>query len=231
VNGSRKLSEINSICNRKLRKPTLVLLGALLVLSMSLVSTLSARGQPSFVVATIPVGRTPVGIATNIATNMIYAVNEASFFTSQSDSVSVINGVTNTVVATIPSVGIGSEGLGRFVNHVTNRIYVSSMGNCNTGCSTPSHITVIDGASNTVKATILMPAGTCSVPRGIAVNEVANRIYYAGAVPFVAGSSGCLGIIDGLTNTIVRGISLFPADMNPSRFCGFQPCDQQNIRR
>ena len=50
--------------------------------------------------ATVPLSSEPAGIAANPATNTVYVTNE--FF---GNSVSVINGQTNTVVATVPRRG------------------------------------------------------------------------------------------------------------------------------
>jgi YVTN family beta-propeller protein len=76
----------------------------------------------------------------------------------------VIDGATNTVVATVP-VGYDPEDVA--VNPATNRIYTA---NYDTG-----NVSVIDGATNTVVATV--PAG--SHPYGAAVNLIANRVYVA----------------------------------------------------
>src|SRR6266511_4847222 len=68
------------------------------------------------VIATIPVGQGPTGIAANRVTNRIYVAN------FRESSVSVIDGSSNTVIATIP-VGGGPAAVG--VNAKTNRIYVA----------------------------------------------------------------------------------------------------------
>ena len=78
-------------------------------------------GGPT-VVATVTVGINPNGIGVNPATNRVYVAN------SNSDSVSVINGVNNTVVVTV-TVGDGPAGVG--VNPTTNRVYVANSNNDN----------------------------------------------------------------------------------------------------
>src|SRR5258708_5300904 len=85
------------------------------------------------VTATIPVGSNPFGVGVNPVTNTIYVAN---FF---SDSISVINGATNTVTATI-NVGSNPNGVG--VNPVTNTIYAVIQGD--------TTVSVINGATNTV---------------------------------------------------------------------------------
>ena len=76
-----------------------------------------------------------------------------------SNSVSVIDGASNTVVATV---AVGNNPGGVAVNPNTNRIYVANSGSGN--------VSVIDGASNTVIATV---AGM-SYPEGVAVNANTN---------------------------------------------------------
>src|SRR5690242_18376711 len=66
------------------------------------------------VTATIPVGIQPVGVAVNARTRTIYVAN------STSDTVSVINGRTNTAVATVP---VGRTPGAVAVNAKTNTIY------------------------------------------------------------------------------------------------------------
>ena len=70
--------------------------------------------------------------------------------------------VSNTVVA---SLAVGGEGVA--VNPNTNRIYVANNGS--------SNVSVIDGASNTVAATVAV--GTS--PEGVAVTPNTKRIYVA----------------------------------------------------
>jgi YVTN family beta-propeller protein len=92
------------------------------------------------VIATIPVGTSPVGLAVNDNTNTIYVANH------ESNTVSVIDGGTNAVVATIP-VGPGPGPILAYVP--ANLIYVN-----NTGDRT---MTVIDGNSNAVLKTVPLP--------------------------------------------------------------------------
>jgi YVTN family beta-propeller protein len=80
-----------------------------------------AVAQPT-VIATIRLGwggHGPVSLAVNPTTNRIYVANEFS------NNVSVIDGGSNTVVATVP---VGSGPVGVAVNSGTNRIYVANTG-------------------------------------------------------------------------------------------------------
>src|SRR6266536_3595039 len=88
----------------------------LLVLNLGSMTGMRAQAASSVsVVVTIPVGTNPYGITVNENTNRIYATNYAD------NTVSVIDGNTNTVIATVP-VGAGPSGIG--VNPSTNKIYV-----------------------------------------------------------------------------------------------------------
>src|SRR4029077_4569285 len=112
------------------------------------------RSYAQTVVATVTVGTTPVAVAVNPMTNLIYVANQ------DSNTVTVIDGVTNNtttvVVGTLPDAVA--------VNTVTNKIYVTN-GNS-------SNLTVIDGATNNTTTVIV---GTS--PVALAVNPATNRIY------------------------------------------------------
>ena len=90
-------------------------------------------------------------MAVNPNTNRIYVTNDSS------DNVSVIDGASNTVVATV---AVGSYPHGVAVNPNTNRIYVAN--------SVSNNVSVIDGATNTVVATVpvgqLAPTAWPSTP-------------------------------------------------------------------
>jgi YVTN family beta-propeller protein len=116
-------------------------------------------------------------VATNPTTNRVYVANEGS------DSVSVIDGATDTAMATIP---LGGPPVGVAANPATNRIYVSA-GN---------HVWVIDGATDTAVASV--PVG--SSPLGLASNPTTNRIYVAN------WGSDNVSVIDGATNAVVATV-------------------------
>ena len=61
------------------------------------------------------------------------------------------------------------------VNSVTNRIYVANQCGSDPTCASDGTVSVIDGASNTVIATVTVG----SRPYGVAVNSVTNQIYVA----------------------------------------------------
>ncbi len=140
----------------------------------------------------ISVGILPNGIAVNPSTNTVYVSNQ------NSNSVSVINGATNTVTSTV-SVGTSPRGIA--VNPSTNTVYVANQGN--------GRVSVINGATNTVTSTI--SAG--SALNGIAVNPSTNTIYVT--------AGNLISVINGATKTMtaeipVSGGQFFDIAVNPS---------------
>src|SRR5207245_9808040 len=93
----------------------------------------------------------------NPTTNRVYATNQAD------NTISVIDGGTNTVIATVPT---GNAPHGITVNPVTNTIYV--------GNRLDNTVSVIDGSTNTVTATIPLPGVEI---HSMATNTITNRIY------------------------------------------------------
>jgi YVTN family beta-propeller protein len=82
----------------------------------------------------------------------------------------------------------GSNPVVPAVNPVTNKIYVTNLGSAN--------VTVIDGATQTVKTTL--SAGT--QPYAAAVNPITNKVYVANLMsPFVT-------VIDGATDTVEASV-------------------------
>lgn len=152
-------------------------------------STSPSTPMPASVVATIPVGKSPYVVDVNPATNRIYVVNSDD----QPPTVSVIDGGTNSVVATVP---VGSPCVFKApsscnpalaciaVNSQTNKIYIGVQG---------ASVTVIDGATNDA-ITVGVRVGV-GQPCWMAVNTATNQIYVA--------TSGALTVIDGATNNVV----------------------------
>ena len=108
------------------------------------------------------------GIGVNTATNRIYVSNS-------NNSVSVIDGTTHQVIATIQGTTYGFVG----VNMVTDKIYVSSSGT--------TAVSVIDGATNSLVGQVLVGQN----PYGIGVNTAMNKIYVGNS------GSGTVSVIDG----------------------------------
>lgn len=133
------------------------------------------------IVATISVGAAPGGVAVDATTNKIYVAN------SGSNNVSVIDGATNSVVATIADPKAVAP-VAVAVNPVTDTIYVAN--------SQSNNLTVINGATNSVTATI--PLATS--PSGLDVDPQTNFIYIANAGNSQTGDPGNITVIDGATH-------------------------------
>jgi YVTN family beta-propeller protein len=122
-------------------------------------------------IATIGVGAEPYAVGVNNATNKVFVANYAS------NSVSVIDGTTLSVVTSI-NVGGGPVGVG--VNPVTNKIFVSNY--------VSGTVSVIDGNNlGNAPVTVNVQAN----PYGVGVNTVTNKIYVANA------GSNTVSVIDG----------------------------------
>jgi YVTN family beta-propeller protein len=116
---------------------------------------------------------------------MLYVTNIGS------NTVSVVNTIGNTVVATIP---VGNHPTLVEPNSNTNMVYVTN--------SASNTVSVINGTTNTVMA--IIPVGNS--PNGIGVNPLTNKIYVAN---FFANT---VSVIDGFSNTVTTTIpvGLFP---------------------
>jgi len=150
----------------------------------------AAGGDPAVIATILLGGHAPWGVAVNPNTDRVYVANE------DSANVSVIDGATNAVVATVPA-GYGPYGIA--VNPNTNRIYVGDR---------QAKVWVIDGASNAVVA--IVPVD--STVGDVAVNPNTNRIYVSGG--------GSVSVIDGAGNTVVAtvpvGLGAYGVAVNPS---------------
>jgi YVTN family beta-propeller protein len=141
--------------------------------------TISTQSYAASKVVSIPVGTVPLQVGLNVKTNRIYVAN------LNSNNVSVIDGNTDTVIATV-SVGNSPVDVG--VNSVTNMIYVPNSGD--------NTVSVIDGASNTVVATI----GGLSVPFRLGVNTETNQIFVSNF------NSNTVSVFSGKDNTLVATV-------------------------
>jgi len=141
-------------------------------------------------VATIPVGRDPGSVAVDPNNNRIYVVNRLD------NSISVIDGLTNTEIDTDNDAGNGVTRLsfgGAWavaVNPTTNRIYA-------TGGSIT--LRVIDGASYSTVADVSIVSGLA--PGSLAVNPATNRIY-------VTTGNGAIVVVDGLSDQVIANVAV-----------------------
>jgi YVTN family beta-propeller protein len=122
-------------------------------------------------------GRPEARLAVNPATNKIYVANNTL------GSVSVIDGATGAL-AVVPA-GPGPDTI--VVNPVTNRIYV-------TNNAPPGGVTVLDGATNTIVATV-PPAAGSNGNCGIGLDSVRDKVYIGNC------GNGLVTVVDGATLT------------------------------
>jgi YVTN family beta-propeller protein len=143
---------------------------------------------PAQVVRSIPVGHEPFGVAVNTTTNKIYVANY------RSDTLSVINGSTGTVIKTISFAPFG-EPTYVAVNRTTNRIYV------------PLHkggrLAVISGYTDSLITTVEVGGGAF----GVAIDPIFNRIYVS------CRDAQVVRVLDGAANGILWDQTIYPAGM------------------
>jgi YVTN family beta-propeller protein len=165
----------------------------------------------------VNVGYSSYGMAVNPATNKMYVPNSCGNDPNcaSGGTVSVIDGASNTVIATVT---VENHPWVAVVNSATNRIYVLNACGTDPSCGTYNGtVSVIDGVSNTVVATV--PVGVNA--HWPVVNSVTNKIY----VPNVCGNDPCfppygtgtVTVIDGATNSSTSvnvGIQPFALDVN-----------------
>ena len=145
------------------------------------------------VVATIPVGISPQGVAVNATGTRIYVGNAGS------DSVSVIDAAKNAVIATI---AVGTEPSGIAVNAAGTRVYAAN--------DLSNNVSVINAVTNTVIATV--PVG--ATPLGVVVNPAGTRVYV------VNSESASVSVIDTATNSAIATVPVaadpFAIAVNPA---------------
>ena len=133
----------------------------------------------NIIIATIPVGNNPFGVAITPDGNYAYVAN------SGSGTVSVIATATNAIIATIT---VGSGPFDIAITPDGNYAYVTN--------NSSASVSVIDTNTNTVITTITTPSG----PVTIAITPDGNYAY-------VANISGSVSVINTTTNTIVNTIT------------------------
>jgi DNA-binding beta-propeller fold protein YncE len=132
-------------------------------------------------------------LAINAVTNKIYVLNQSS------GTVDVLDGSSNSIVATVP---VSSSISHLAVNESTNKIYVVD--------PFAGSLSVIDGTSNTVTGTV-----TFSVRIGVlAINPLTNKIYVTtsrSAVNVITGiTNSTVSVVDGATNNILADVPIVP---------------------
>jgi YVTN family beta-propeller protein len=121
------------------------------------------------------------------------------------NSVTVINGATNAVTATLPT---DIEPYSIAINPVTARVYVANI--------LGDDVTVLDEATN---GTATLAAA--SAPTAVAVNPATNTVYLAN------NASNDLSVINGANNTLTATV---PVGSGPDA-AAVNPGNQYRVRR
>jgi YVTN family beta-propeller protein len=133
------------------------------------------------VIATVPVGTHPEGVAITPDGTRVYVTNEYS------DNVSVISTATNTVIATV---AVGTRPQGVAVTPDGTRVYVANLYS--------DDVSVISTGTNTVIATVTV--GT--TPEGVAVTPDGTRVYVANL------NNNNVSVISTATNTVIATVTV-----------------------
>jgi YVTN family beta-propeller protein len=140
-------------------------------------------GQTNTVVGSpISVGNTPAEIAFDPANGNLYVTNFVD------NTVSVISGSTNQVIATIP---VGVQPLGVAFDSANGNLYVTNYSHDLRGT-----VSVISGKTNTV---IGNPIPVGSGPEGIAFDSANGNLYVVNS----GDNPGTVSVISGQTNTVI----------------------------
>jgi YVTN family beta-propeller protein len=144
--------------------------------------------QPLPVIETITGFSAPYGIDLSLDNDLIYVSNFGQF--NVTGTVSVINGTTNTIVATIY---IDKNPQAIVYNPANGLFYVA-----NTYSNT---LSIINGTSNSLIGSIPVGDVPGKSPTGIAVNSINNTVYVTNM------GSNTVSVINGTTNVVVGNIT------------------------
>ena len=141
-------------------------------------------------VATVPVGNSPAVVGVDPLSHNVYVGNYYG------DSVTVIDGVARSSVATIPMPTAGSIAvpIAAAVDVLSGKAYIGNFWS--------NYISAIDGSSLSIVATIAAPASHASGVRALGIDPTgpATKVYAA-----IYGKN-TVSVIDGATDTIVKNI-------------------------
>lgn len=185
------------------------LLGSLVIAAIVAVSP-AVLGAES-VVATVPVGINPTAVATNPMTHKAYVANYYG------DSVSVIDGVSQSVVATIP--------MPMTFLAVPNAILVDFLAASPTAYVAnfwSDKLAIIDEASLTVTKTVDLAGVHASGPRALALNPSSSpaKLYVANY------GADTVGVHDAATGELVKEI---PVGQRPRALAVFASAERERV--
>ena len=140
-------------------------------------------GSDDTVTATIPVGTDPIAAAVDDSTDSVYVANHGS------DSVSVIDGTSNSVTATVDT-GSNSSPYAIALDASSNTVFVAE--------SPKNRIQIIDGATDTRAGKITVGSG----PKALAVDPTTGTLYVANA------GSSTVSVIDGAADAVTATVSV-----------------------
>jgi YVTN family beta-propeller protein len=150
-----------------------IYVGTGVISGFSITSSVAVVDGATNTTATLAAVAPQRAVAVNPASNRIYAVSPTG------NAVTVINGVTDTVMDTVIT-GTNPQALA--INPATNKIYVANHDS--------NSLTVINGANDTT-TTVAVNAS----PSALAVDPVTNRIYV------VYDNNSIMDVFDGATDT------------------------------
>jgi YVTN family beta-propeller protein len=145
--------------------------------------------QPLPTIETITGFSAPYGIALSLDNGLIYVSNYGQFNTT--GTVSVINGTTNAIVASIP---VGKNPQALVYNPANGLIYTAN--------ALSNALSIINGTSNSLVGSIIVGAFPGKNPTGITLNPINNTIYVTNM------GSNTVSVINGTTNVVVNNITL-----------------------
>lgn len=139
----------------------------------------------------IAVGNLPYGVATSPDGSHVYVTN------SGSNSVSVIDTATNSVVATV---SVGTYPYGVAISPDGKYVYVANACGAGASCSGSPQgtVSVIDAATDAVTATITVGQD----PVGVAVSPDGGRVYVSNS------GSNTVSVIDAATDTVIATVPI-----------------------
>lgn len=158
----------------------------------------------------LPTNASPRDLLFNPISNKLYTANTPQPGAPSSESVTIVNGATDTVIRTI-EMGAGPRDF--CLNTQSNRVYVANY--------FIDSVTVLDGVTNALVATVPVGDG----PTALGHNPLGNTVYVSNVgAPGPNTPAVCsVSVIGGTTNTVVKTLT---AGDEPTAFC-HSPADRR----